>query len=354
MPLVFNVTELSSLGYSVLVKWLVLLLCLVVFGSAADCQTFQNPVFRSQDPYVQYWHGNYYYSDSDGDRISIRKSDSLTSLGTQPATVIWTSPWTGWNGHAQIWAPEIHLVDGTWYIYYAADFATDGRHRLFILTGGADPLDGYSVANTGSPKGQLVESSEHWAIDPDVFYGPDHILYLTWSCTDDDVGRVASSLCLASMSDALHTSSSTVRISTPTEDWERRTGAIQEGPIGLTHDSMAYITYSASASWTTNDYSAGVLRNVSGDMLNPLAWEKHGPILDRHELTYGPGSLVFTESPDGTELWCLFHAYDRLDCLQWACRSIRMQQFAWDADDWPIIGTPVNPGLAIKKPSGDK
>ena len=321
---------------------------------AGVAQTFQNPLFRSQDPYLQYWQGNYYYSESDGDRIYIRKSDSLTGLGKQPAAVVWTSPWKGWNGHAQVWAPEIHLVDGIWYIYYAADFATDGRHRLFILTGGADPLHAYSVANTGSPKGQLVESSGHWAIDPDVFYGPDHTLYLAWSCTDDDTGLVASSLCLASMSDALHTSSATVRISTPTEDWERRTGAIQEGPVGLVHNGTAYITYSASASWTTNDYCSGVLRNVSGDLLNPLAWEKHGPILDRHEFTYGPGSVVFTESPDGTEQWVLFHAYDRLNCSQWGCRSIRMQQFGWDADDWPIIGTPVNPGVWINKPSGDK
>lgn len=327
------------------------IVCLVDLAHAAG--TFQNPVFRSQDPYLQYWDGNYYYSESDGNRISIRKSASLTGIGTQPAKVVWTSPWKGWNGRANIWAPEVHLVDGRWYIYYSADFATDGKHRLYVLEGGANPLDNYSIGATGTSNGQLVESTDRWAIDPNIFHGLNQELYLAWSCTDDDTGHTAQSLCLASMSDPLHLSSATARISTPTEDWERRTGWIQEGPIGLVHNGAVYITYSASASWTTNDYCVGVLRNVSGDLLNPLAWEKHGPVLDRHGTTYGPGSVVFTQSPDGTESWCLYHAYDRLTCSRWGCRSIRMQQFTWDAEGWPLIGDPADPGMPMLKPSGD-
>jgi len=333
-----------------------ILLCLAVvceIASAQSSATFQNPVFRSQDPYVQYWRGNYYYSETDGDRISIRKSPSLTALGGQAAQVVWTSPWCGWDGHANVWAPEIHLVDGRWYIYYAADFATDGRHLLYVLEGGADPLDTYTVGQTGDPNGQIIESSGRWAIDPNVFYGPDHALYLTWSCTEDEVGKAAQSLCLARMSDALHVGSATARISTPTEDWERRSGSIQEGPIGLVHQGTTYLTYSASASWTTNDYCVGVLRNISGDLLNPSAWEKRGPILDQHGKSYGTGSIVFTESPDGLETWCLYHAYDRLTCSQWQCRSIRMQRFWWASDGWPVIGDPVDPGVPLVKPSGD-
>ncbi len=328
-------------------------MALHTLGLAQPANTFTNPVFRSQDPYLQYWNGSYYYSESDGDRVSIRRSSSLSGLGEQKPTVVWTSPWKGWDGHANIWAPEIHLLNGRWYIYYAADFATNGKHKLYVLEGGADPLDSYSVGITGAPDGELAESSGLWAIDPNVFYGPEDILYLAWSCTDDETGQTAQSLCLASMSDALHFSSATVRISTPTEAWERRGGAIQEGPVGVMHDGAAYITYSASASWTTNDYCVGVLRNTSGNLLNPLAWEKRGPILDGHGKTYGPGSLVFTQSPDGTQSWCLFHAYDRLNCSRWGCRSIRMQPFEWDGDGWPRIGDPIDPGVSILKPSGD-
>jgi GH43 family beta-xylosidase len=316
-------------------------------------QSFTNPVFASQDPYVVRWHGNYYYSDSDGDTIYLRKSATLTGLKDQAPKAIWTSPQRGSDGHANVWAPEIHEVNGKWYIYFAADYHTDGRHRLYVLEGGTDPLDPYHVADTGAPSGQIVESTGRWAIDPNVFFGPDHSLYLTWSCTDDDIGKTAQSLCIARMSDALHLGSSTVRISSPTEAWETRTGAIQEGPIGFVRNGNTYVTYSASASWTTSDYAVGVLINRSGDLLDPNAWTKRGPILESHGNTYGPGSVVFVESPDATELWALYHAYDRLDCSAWACRSIRMQKVTWDADGTPLMGYPVDPNVPMRVPSGE-
>jgi hypothetical protein len=63
--------------------------------------------------------------------------------------------------------------------------------------------------------------------------------------------------------------------------------------------------------------------------------------------------VVFVPSTDGTELWSLYHAYDRLDCPAWACRSIRMQKVSWDAAGLPILGYPINPGVKSRTPSGD-
>ena len=324
-----------------------------LFIRLASGQTYVNPMFPSQDPYVTFWQGNYYYTDSANSQIHIRKSPTLTGLKSQTPYVAWTSPWKGPDGHANLWAPEIHQIGGTWYIYYSADFQSNGRHRLYVLQGGSDPLDPYSVAVTGAPNGQLVESTGKWAIDPDVFYGADGHLYLTWSCTADDTGTPPQNLCLARMSDALHISSSTSQISAPTESWETRTGPIQEGPIGFVHDGKTYLTYSASASWTPNDYTVGVLVGTTGDLLDPQRWEKHGPIFDRHGGAYGPGSVVFVPSPDGTELWNVYHAYDRLDCASWACRTIRMQKVDWDSAGLPLLGYPTNPGVKSRVPSGE-
>jgi GH43 family beta-xylosidase len=139
-----------------------------------------------------------------------------------------------------LWAPEIHQIAGIWYIYYAADFQSNGRHRLYVLQGGSDPMDPYRVADTGSPQGELVESTGKWAIDPDVFYGADGQLYITWSCTADDIGTPPQNLCLARMSDALHVCSATSQIAAPTEAWETRTGPIEEGPVGFVHDGKTY------------------------------------------------------------------------------------------------------------------
>lgn len=329
------------------------LMLLLLASVVLPGQSFTNPVITSQDPYLVRWLGDYYYSDSDGDTIYLRRSPTLTGLKQQVPRAIWTSPLRGRDGHANIWGPEIHEINGKWYIYFAADYHTDGRHRLYVLEGGTDPLGAYHVADTGAPNGQIVESTGRWAIDPNVFFGPDQNLYMTWSCTDDDIGKLPQSLCIARMSDALHVGSSTVRISSPTEAWETRGGAIQEGPVGFLHDGAAYLTYSANASWTTSDYAVGVLINRSGDLLDPNAWTKRGPILTSHGKAYGPGSVVFVESPDATELWGAYHAYDRLDCAAWGCRSIRMQKVTWDADGTPLMGYPVDPNVAMRVPSGE-
>jgi GH43 family beta-xylosidase len=318
-----------------------------------QAQTFSNPLFASQDPYVTFWNGNYYYTESESNEIKIRKSPTLTGLRSQTPVIAWKSPWVGPDGNANLWAPEVHQIAGTWYIYYAADFQSNGNHRLYILQGGSDPMSPYVIADTGYPKGQLVESTGKWAIDPDVFYGADGQLYLTWSCTADDTGTPPENLCLARMSDALHISSATSLIASPTEAWETRGGPIEEGPIGFVRNGNTYLTYSASASWTPNDYTVGVLISSPGDPLDPKTWTKHGPIFDHHSGAFGPGSVVFVPSIDGTELWSLYHAYDRLDCAAWACRSIRMQKVSWDAAGLPILGYPINPGVKSRAPSGD-
>lgn len=329
------------------------ILCPFAVASVSHAQTFENPLFASQDPYVTYWNGNYYYTDSSNNSIFIRKSPTLTGFKTQTPYVAWKSPWVGADGHANLWAPEIHQIDGTWYIYFAADFQSNGRHRLYVLQGGSDPLDPYHVADTGYPQGRLGESTGKWAIDPDVFYAADGQLYLTWSCTTDDIGKAPQNLCIARMKDALHFASTTSQISVPTESWEKRTGLIEEGPIGFVHNGNTYVTFSASASWTPNDYTVGVLVNTTGNLLDPHAWIKRGPIFDHHGGAYEPGSVVFVPSADGTELWSLYQAYDRLNCAAWACRTIRMQKVAWDATGLPLLGYPTNPGIKSKAPSGD-
>lgn len=315
--------------------------------------TFRDPLFSSQDPYLVWWQGNYYYADSGNNQIRIRKSPTLAGLAAQAPQPVWTATLWGPDGRANIWAPEIHIINGKSYLYYSADFQSNGDHKLYVLEGGADPMGAYTPGDTGAPNGQILESTGLWAIDPDVFYGVDGQLYLTWSCTDDEIGTPPQSLCLARMSDPFHVSSATVKVATPTEPWEERTAPIEEGPVGFVRGSATYLTYSASASWTTNDYAVGLLMNPSGDLLDPNAWNKRGPILDHHGTSYGPGSAVFIPSPDGSELWALYHGYDSLNCPQWGCRSIRMQKVKWTADGMPLLGYPFDPGVPQFVPSGD-
>ena len=305
--------------------------------------TFSNPAFQSQDPWIVQWQGDYFYSDTEHNTIRIRKSSTLTGLSTATPQIVWTNSGTGLHN---VWAPEIHILDGRWYLYFSADRG-DKRQRMYVQQGGSDPLGTYTNGNTGVPDGMLAESGGKWAIDPDVFYGPDHNLYLVWSCSDDPFGAAPQSLCLAGMRDPLHIATSTVRISQP----DRRLGTSHGRHTGRSGRIRAERLH-VSDLFGKRQLDARRLRcrlarqTPAGIFSIPAAWVKSGPIFDRHGKTYGPGSVAFVLSPDGTETWNVYHAYDRLNCAAWGCRSVRFQKVAWSADGLPLLGYPVDPSVA--------
>ncbi|HEV2124127.1 MAG TPA: family 43 glycosylhydrolase, partial [Chloroflexota bacterium] len=80
--------------------------------------TFANPVAEGQDPWVVRRDGWYYLVESSEGAIYVYRSAKLTEIKKNGVRV-WQAPEDGWN-QAHIWAPELHFMDGRWYIYYAA------------------------------------------------------------------------------------------------------------------------------------------------------------------------------------------------------------------------------------------
>jgi GH43 family beta-xylosidase len=325
--------------------------------AAAAGEAFTNPLFAGGDPWVTRVDGIYYYSASNCGiaDICIKRSRSLSGLVRAPWLGVWNPPGKNGANSKQIWAPEIHHLRGRWYIYYAADDGDNDNHRLYVLESGR-AQGGYREGGTGYPHGWLADSSKDWAIDPDVFIAADGRLYLTWSCTDYRDSRFPQRICLARMRDPLHVTGPTVRLSRPTEQWEVRGKPIQEGPVGYAREGRTYITYSAGASWIPEDYAVGLLTLAPGaSPLDGAAWTKSGPIFDHHGTVYGPGSVVFVRSPDGRQWWNMYHAIDRLDCRPaYQCRDIRMQPMHFDAEGSPMLGVPVEAGVPLPLPSGDR
>lgn len=322
--------------------------------TVARAQTFTNPIFTSQDPWITYVNGTYYYSESYCGlaTICIKTSTTLTGLSSAPWIGVWNAP-SGAPNTGDVWAPELHYINAQWYIYYAADNGNNDTHRLFVLQANtSNPLGSYSMANTGAPNGQLTESTGNWAIDPDVFTAADGNMYIVWSCTNGPTAAGNQNICLARMSDPLHTMGSTMMIAQPTQAWEQRTAPIEEGPVGYVRNGKTYITYSASASWVNNAYCVGLLANTSLNILDVSSWTKQGPIFDHHGTAYGPGSVVFIQSVDGHETWNLYHGFDTL--RRNSPRTIRMQKLYWGSDDTPVLAYPVNPGVALPVPSGEQ
>jgi len=104
-------------------------------------QTWPNPFIEQRaDPYILHHEGQYYFIASvpEYDRLEIRRADSLEGLRSANEVVVWRKPDTGPMSQL-IWAPELHWIDGKWYIYFAATHtqALDKlgmfQHRMFAL-----------------------------------------------------------------------------------------------------------------------------------------------------------------------------------------------------------------------------
>src|SRR6185312_3488294 len=83
------------------------------------------------------------------DRIERRLSPTIEGLAAAQPVDVWHKPATGPVSDL-IWAPEIHHIDGAWYVSFAAAPSREIKdhlfqHRIYILMGrGANPLDGPS------------------------------------------------------------------------------------------------------------------------------------------------------------------------------------------------------------------
>ncbi|MBV9962896.1 MAG: glycoside hydrolase family 43 protein [Parafilimonas sp.] len=317
-----------------------------------DTTTFKNPLLQSgPDPWVAQKDGYYYYTETQGNKISIWKTKKISDLKNASITTVWT-PTAGTAYSDDVWAPEIHFVQNKWYIYFAADSAgQDETHRLYVLeNSNADPTTG-----TWTFKGKINEPSNNWAIDADEFeYNGS--MYLLWSGWENNLGG-KQNIYIAKLSNPFTTEGSRVLISSPTYEWEKNGFPVNEGPEEITNASgNAYITFSASFCGT-DKYCLGLLSLKSnGDPLNASDWIKSSsPVFTTNANggAYGPGHNGFFLSPDGTQNWIIYHANNTSGEGCGDSRNPRIQKFTWNSDGSPNFGNPVAINTAIKKPSGE-
>lgn len=308
--------------------------------------TFTNPVVsRGADPWVIRWEGNYLLCQSRMGSLWVNKSLRLQDIGETNWVRVWTPP-SDTAYSVELWAPELHYLQGRWYIYVAADDGDNTNHRTYVLEGDSqDPQGSYTF------KGKIAASEDRWAIDGTVLTMPDKKLYFLWSGwlgSEND----AQNLYIAPMSNPWTISGERVCISKPDYLWERQGyPLVNEGPQVLWNSNKLFIIYSASGSWG-DDYCLGQLTLSCTNVLDPKSWiKKSSPVFSRTKDVFGPGHCSFVKSRDGKEDWIVYHAA-KFSNAGWY-RDIRMQRFNWLPDGSPNLGIPVSPGIPLPEPSGD-
>lgn len=294
------------------------------------------------DPWIyKHTDGYYYFTASvpEYDRIEIRRSRTLQGLRVARPVVAWRKYASGLLS-ANIWAPEIHAIDGKWYIYFAAarTAETDNGlfdHRMYVLENeSANPLEG-----AWTEKGQIRTRWESFSLDATTF---EHrgVRYLVWAQKDPAIPG-NSNLYISAMSNPWTLRGEQVMLTRPEFDWETVGFKVNEGAAVLKRGDRIFISYSASA--TDANYCMGLLEaDADANLLDPGAWRKSAvPVLSTDEAAglYGPGHNSFTVSEDGEQVVLAFHArtYKEIACdpLYDPNRHTFVRRLAWRSDGSP-------------------
>ncbi|MDQ0229397.1 glycoside hydrolase family 43 protein [Metabacillus malikii] len=308
----------------------------------------QNPLIEQRaDPFMyKHTDGYYYFTGSvpEYDRIAIRRATTIAGLAEAEEKTIWVKHESGMMS-ANIWAPELHFIDGKWYVYFAAARTSETKdglfdHRMFVLENdSANPLEGEWVE-----KGQVKTKWESFALDATSF---EHkgVRYYVWAQKDPEI-EGNSNLYISEMENPWTLKGEQVCITTPEYDWEKIGFLVNEGAAILKKNGRIFMTYSASA--TDYNYCMGLLTaDEDSDLLDPKSWVKTTePVFTTNEENsqYGPGHNSFTVSEDGTIDLLVYHArsYKEIegDPLYDPNRHARVQAITWNEDGTPNFGTP--------------
>lgn len=316
---------------------------------------YPNPfILERADPYMTKGSDGYYYftasypmkSDQDPegyDRVILRRGKTIRELSQAEEITIWEAD-ESTASHRFIWAPELHEINETWYIFYAGSCSTENRWAFdchVLQCEGDDPYTGKWVEK--GKFGKLPEdtfSFTGFSLDMTYFEAAGRS-YVIWAQHNKDK---ISTLYLGEVNpeEPWHLISLPMFLSKPEYDWEKVRYAVNEGPAVIKHEGKIFVCFSASG--TGPEYCVGVLEaSEDSDLLSVDSWEKcPKPILTSEDLKdeYGPGHNSFVKDENGED-WIVYHArskecfegkcgYAENDPLYDPCRHARIRRVRWD------------------------
>ncbi len=338
---------------------------------------YTNPIiFHRADPFVyRHTDGYYYFTASHTDmehnlvgeyqyrNITIRKAKTLEELnddsGAFSERVVYKrEPLPGKNS-PHIWAPEIHFIDGSWYIYYTTVIDENEMWSIrphVLRCQAADPFEG-EWENLGRLQ-KTVEDSiafTDFSLDHTVLQLNGE-LYLFWA----EKHPIDSVIYAAKMVNPWTIDSSRIcPVVSPDKNWERHGFPVCEGPGFLHRNGKLFLTYSASG--TDSLYCIGMCTaDENADLLDPASWTKSPyPVFQscKKNGQFGPGHNSFTKDEEGHDIM-VYHARqeehylvdETYQPLYDAGRNTTLMRIFWNPDGTPNFSVPIPSGKGHEVP----
>jgi len=295
-------------------------------GKSGD--TYLNPVFLGADPEVRYFDGTYFAYR----RVSEGKN--IVRVYTSPDLVHWTernivyTHKDNYTAHTYM-SPNVICYDGIYYLFIACK-NTEGKHRVT-----------YSSSN--SPYGPF----EHIGGEQTLIH--EDISEIGGSPFIDDDGKVY--LSFARFGNGNHTYREQVilkdgtvtpvpgtltHVVSPSMEYEiDGYGNISEGGVLIKHNGYYYSTY-ASGHYLGH-YGQAYL--VADNIFGPYEKYEYNEIITHNSAVDGAGDGMFVKSPDGTELWFVYHQHKEVGTVEPRQTRIDKVQFIPNPDGGPDIMT---------------
>jgi len=313
-------------------------------------KTYQNPVYPDTmaDPFVLRHEGVYYAygtapGAADGRQIPVLRSADLVNWDALGHALI-PGPGMAAEQGSHFWAPEVASHGGRFYMYYSAGNAPEGTDQKLRVAVAEHPAGPFVDA------GKILVPDQPFSIDAHPFRDADGQWWLFY-CVDflekSHDHRIGTGIVVDRLVDMATLAGEPKVVVRPHHDWHvfRKDRPMYgkvydwhtvEGAAVLYRDGHYYCFYSGGA-WEKENYGVSyvVARHPEGPYRRPEGG--HEALLMRTPQSgelVGPGHNSFTVSPDGSETWIVYHAWD-------PDRTTR--RMCIDRMDW-VEGKPVTGG----------
>jgi GH43 family beta-xylosidase len=311
---------------------------LLLSVTAGLTQTYTNPVggdIRMGDPFVLRHEGRYHlYGTNAGDGFKSWASTNLTNW--EPLGYAYQRTPDTWGGKTY-WAPEVVRYRNRFYMVFSCQPAGAEKFSARIC-----------VAVSDQPEGPFEDlhcplfDTGFSAIDGHIFVDSDNQPYIYYARVgvtgDPSRGELATHLygkiyAAPLKEDLSGLAGEPVLCLTADKEWEesttRRSRAV-EGPFVFNREGCYHMTYSAGH-YADPNYGIGYA--TADSPLGPWTKSAYNPIVSKLPSigVSGPGHNSITLSPDGTEMFMVYHAHADPEHPS-GVRTVNIDRLAFDAD----------------------
>nr|MBQ5810899.1 family 43 glycosylhydrolase [Clostridia bacterium] len=308
-------------------------------------ETYLNPVNPGADPDVLYWEGTYYlyvYSGNDGKNIfRVYTSPDLVHFTERNIVFTWDDKYIAAQAGSS-WSPNVSYYDGKFYLFFAAKRAGVDQRSVFYATADSP----YGPFTFDGPL-EAVNPNRHNEIDGHPFYDEDGKIYMSFSRYDCG-GTIWLEEVEMAHGRVIQKPETDTRVIIPDREWDNDGGTgLCEGGYIWKHEGYYYLIYAT----VKYDRHYGEAYAVSENPLGPYVKYDFNPIVTHNYMLDGPGDALIVPSPDGKELYMVYHRHNAVGKVHLRQTCIDLIEFVDDPDnpDGPDILTVRGPSSTPQK-----